>query len=412
MIIYSITMLSEESPFPGWNALFPCLGAAAIIIAGSSGNSVVSSVLSTAPLVFVGKISYSLYLWHWPLLSLAKYQAARELSPMEITAVLMVVLVATIASYRYVEMPFRKKSRLSARVIFTSSSSVMALTLIVGMAGIISQGFSFRYPNFVRQKISGEERYNYHTCFLNESQTFQEWRGTGCFLTRGRGPTVLLWGDSFAAHYAPGITDQAQHITADYLQYTASACPPVFDYYTAARPNCRAFNDNLPKLLSQYGISTVVMVGRWESLFKRGVSPQAVAATVKRLNDLGVKTFVIGQSPIFNNDVQTIFAQTGGQADILDASAPLSFKKRINSELASALPVGTFIDPLQTLCRPSGCNYRQDGQFLVADIGHLSAYGSRLAVASYFPFFSNRPLHVGKQLSNTRLAIVKRGDNH
>ncbi|ODU50476.1 MAG: hypothetical protein ABS92_02925 [Thiobacillus sp. SCN 63-374] len=413
MIIYSITMLSEESPFPGWNALFPCLGAAAIIYAGRSGDSVVSGFLSTTPLVFVGKISYSLYLWHWPLLSLAKYQAARELSPMETAAVLMVALLAAIASFRYVETPFRQKSHFfNAQIIFSGSFSVMALALIVGTAGIFSQGFSYRYPNFVRQKISGEERYNYHTCFLDEGQTFQDWHGKNCFLTKGRGPTVLLWGDSFAAHYAPGIVDQTQYITVDYLQYTASACPPVFDYYTAVRPNCRAFNDNLPKLLSQYGISTVVMAGRWESLFKRGVSPQAVAATVKRLNDLGVKTYVIGQSPVFNNDVQTIFAQTGGLADTSEAAAPLSFKRRINSELASALPAGTFIDPLQALCRPNGCDYRQNGQYLVADAGHLSAYGSKLAVASYFPFFTSRSLHVGKQLLHARLAIGKQGENN
>ena len=307
LIIYSFTMLTDETPFPGLNALFPCLGAAALLYAGRHGKTIFSNFLSTKPLVFMGKISYSLYLWHWPLLALARYQAGRELTVLETSIVLLASLIIAVASWRYVETPFRKNTIFfNSRFIFASSGISMILAVLIGVAGISSQGFTVRYPNFAVKKISGVERYNGDTCFLNENQSVNDWQGNKCLLTHINGPTVLLWGDSFAAHYAPGIVDEAKDLSANYLQYTSSSCPPIFDYYSGSVPNCRAFNDNVPKILAQYKVSTVVMSGRWESVFKRGVSPNDVAATVTRLKEMGVKVYVIGQSPEFYNEVQII----------------------------------------------------------------------------------------------------------
>jgi peptidoglycan/LPS O-acetylase OafA/YrhL len=385
LCFYSISMLSESSAFPGLNALIPCLGAAALLYQSSVGSSFVSSLLGTRPLVFVGQISYSLYLWHWPLLSLAKYQAIRELTHLETAAILAAAFLLAAASWRYVEMPVRRGAHSfgAPRVLF-GSVAAMFLVSSIAFTGIATHGFGFRFPNYVRQDIPG--RLNFSNCFLSENQTPKSWRGEDCFLTKERGPIVLLWGDSYAAQYAAGITDQEQSITVDYLQYTASACPPVFDYYTAGRPNCRAFNDNVPNILAKYKITAVVMAGRWETFFERGVTPKAVAATANRLISMGVRVSVIGQSPVFYNDVQTIFAQSGGGAP--EASAPLSFERSVNDKLASVLPVGTFIDPLSFMCGPTVCDYRKDGQFLTVDSGHFSVYGSNLAVARYFPYFS------------------------
>src|SRR6202022_2936562 len=111
------------------------------------------------------------------------------------------------------------------------------------------------YPNFSKKYISGEERYNQGTCFLDEQQTFSDWRGEKCFLTHGHEVKVLLWGDSYAAHYVPGIVDMSAAASADVLQYTASACPPIFGFYTGGRPNCEDFNENLPNIIPPYGIS-------------------------------------------------------------------------------------------------------------------------------------------------------------
>ena len=64
-------------------------------------------------------------------------------------------------------------------------------------------------------------------------------------MTRGQGPVVLLWGDSFAAHYVPGLKRHAGQVRADILEYTLSACPPVFGFDTMSTPACGAFNDHV-----------------------------------------------------------------------------------------------------------------------------------------------------------------------
>jgi peptidoglycan/LPS O-acetylase OafA/YrhL len=391
LIVYGVIRLSEESPFPGWNALFPCLGAAAIIYSGMQTPTVVSNILASRPLVFVGKISYPLYLWHWPLLALAKYQVGRELSILETSVVLAVSLFLAIASWRYVETPVRLNTQFfNSRCVFAGSFAAILLITSLGLAGTSSRGFSFRYPGFAAKRIPGQELYKRGTCFLGENQTFRDWRGNECLLTRGHSQTVLLWGDSFAAHYAPGITAAEKDVTVNVMQYTADACPPLFGYYSAARPNCSEFNENVTKLLREYDISAVIMAGRWESLFKRGTSPGSLAATADALKRMGQQVYVIGQSPVFYNDVQILFAKAGYPTDVREAAAPVSFNREINSRLAESLPHVTFIDPLSALCDSSACNYLRGGQYIVTDVGHFSLFGSQLAVASYFPFISPR----------------------
>ena len=116
---------------------------------------------------------------------------------------------------------------------------------------------------------------------------------------------------------------------------------------------------------------------------------------MNRLEPNGISVHVLRQSPAFYNDVQILFAQSGLPAVTRRASAPLSFDRVVNQNLSNSLPPSTFIDPLQHLCHASDCPYREDGQFLVTNAGHFSDYGSKLAVASYFPLFirSARSFH-------------------
>jgi len=382
-----IFFLSEEKPFPGWNALYPCFGTALVIYSGVSGQSVVSRLLSTSPMVFIGKISYSFYLWHWPALALTKYQLCRNLTPAETAAALFISFIVSVFAWRCIENPFRDKRLFDSRVLFAMSASAVVIIACAGTAGVLRGGFPSRYPSYVELVVSGQERYNDGRCLLEPKQSFADWGADSCFLSRGNGPNVLLWGDSFAAHYVPGIVDSGSKVHADVLQFTASGCAPIFGYATAGIPHCREFNDHVPKLLKEFHISNVVMSGRWESLFKRGVAPDDVAATAARLRSMGVTVYVIGQSPVFSNDPRALFAKSGLTAVARDASAQLSFSADVNKRLESVLPAKSFIDPLNSICDQPMCTYRRDGQFLVTDIGHFSSFGSKLAVERYFPFF-------------------------
>jgi hypothetical protein len=231
--------------------------------------------------------------------------------PVESVAIVFISFIAASFSWRFIENPFRQTGQpFGRRAIFIGAGGTMVIALAIGLAGSTTEGFAFRYPDFVQEKISGPERYNTGTCFLEANQSYRDWRGDQCFLTRGRGLNVLLWGDSFAAQYAPGIADQAALMTADILRYTASLCPPVFGFYTVARPNCKEFNDHVREVIQRFDIRAVIITGRWEYAFKRHISLNQITNTIQVLRGLGLQVYVIGQSPMFANDVQTLFAQS------------------------------------------------------------------------------------------------------
>jgi peptidoglycan/LPS O-acetylase OafA/YrhL len=398
-VLGSSFFYSEATPFPGLAALVPCGGAALIIYAGLGGSSLVARLLGTRPLTFIGNISYSLYLWHWPLFALYRYRVARELSALEAGLLVLGSLVLGVLSWHFVEKPFRKQSNpLGRRFIFAGSAAGALATATFAGTAMATGGLPFRVPGFETVDTGGQREYDTSSegnCFLGDGQTHQDWGGDKCFVTRGRGPTVLLWGDSFAAHYVPGIKRHAAEMQADLLEYTLSACPPVFGFDTLSNPPCRAFNDHVPELVKEYGVKSVVVSGRWDYAFRRHVEPSQITASLARLQGLGVTVYVIGQSPMFGNQVQTLFAQAGGTRAQPEGWGYVNFGAELNRELAAAMPEGVhFIDPLSRMCRLPSCPYRLDGNFLMLDEGHFSSYGSARVVAEYFPFVA--PPHLAR----------------
>jgi peptidoglycan/LPS O-acetylase OafA/YrhL len=349
-ILGAIAYYSEETRFPGLKALLPCAGAALVLYAGmgpaaAAGSrapaprdaTLVSRLLGSRPLAFVGKISYSLYLWHWPLFALYRYRLARELTLLESLVILGLSFALATASWHFVEKPFRHAaSGLDRRLIFRAAAAGALVMASFAGTAMATGGLPSRTPGFERIVPPGQNEYDSGgagACFLDDNQTFADWGGERCFVTRGRGPNVLLWGDSFAAHYVPGIKHQAAHVHADILQYTLSACPPVFSFDTLSNPACRAFNDHVLEVIAAYQVRGVVISSRWDYAFRRHVEPSQIAETVARLQQLGVAV---------------------------------------------------------RLCRLPSCPYRQAGLFMMCDEGHFSARGSEIAVASYFPYFDGR----------------------
>src|SRR5205807_671338 len=106
-VVSSFLFLDGTSAMPGLAAVPLCAGALAVIVSSLQHETLVRRALSWLPVVFVGRISYSLYLWHWPLLSLASYSLERQLTAPEALSVVAVSAGLAVASWRYVEQPFR-----------------------------------------------------------------------------------------------------------------------------------------------------------------------------------------------------------------------------------------------------------------------------------------------------------------
>ena len=110
LVALSVLLFSELTVFPGLAALLPVLGTVMVIHSGTHGATLVGRCLSVRPLVFIGLISYSLYLWHWPVVVFAQYYSVVSLSPAAISLVLITSFLLAVGSWRYIETPFRKKT--------------------------------------------------------------------------------------------------------------------------------------------------------------------------------------------------------------------------------------------------------------------------------------------------------------
>ena len=386
LIAWSVFTYNEATPFPGAAALAPCLGTAFAIYFAHPQRTLVGRVLTLKPMIGIGLISYSLYLVHWPIAVFWRYLTLEPPSPLGAMAIFTLSILLAAFSWRFIEQPFRKRGAASNLRVIGAGLAALAVIGLIGAAGLASRGWPQRFPT-VTQTETAEDAANLWrsgTCFLEGDLNLSAWSAEACAINRGGDTPALLWGDSFAAHYAPGVAAAAAGGPVRVYQYTAAGCPPALDYYSYARPNCRAFNQNALRLIDELGIRRVILSARWVDLRLRGL--EHLRSTLDALAARHVEVYVVGQSPMFIADVAIIAARAGGNGTAT-ASWPISIDASVNDELRAiaAASGATFIDPLAVLCEGARCPYREDGELLYWDYGHFSEYGSIRAARAYLP---------------------------
>lgn len=378
LLTYGFFFLSEATPFPGANALYPCLGAALLIYAGTSHSPFCNRVMSLKPVVLIGIISYSLYLVHWPLIVMSHYYLLRNPRGLEIALLIAASVALAVFSYKFVESPFRRKDVARQRgTLFALGGGAMTAFLLVGLAGA-SQGFGWRFPEFKEETIAGGEQWQPGICFLSVSQTPAQWSIEKCTLTTGNSTSLMLWGDSFAAHYVPGFLRNQTAIPFNIVQYTSAGCPPVLNYFSYALPYCHQFNERAIDLIDRVRPKLVVLSARWDLLLSRGFS--GLEETVDRIASTGAKAIIVGPSPEFGIDVQSLAYWLRHEAQTSSSWQIANFNPTINDFLERTARGASILDPIGALCRDITCPYKKDRRFLYIDYGHFSADGSDLAV--------------------------------
>lgn len=385
---------TEATPFPGLSALLPCVGAVLIILTGR--NTPVGAVLSTRPIVFIGKISYSLYLAHWPVAVFIRYATLQEPTILHAAVIILVSFALAFFSWKFVEMPFRVRRAAATRsrlVVLPAAAATLVVLTAIGMAGVWSSGFPGRFPDYLamRSQIDAVERsepsrsWRNGTCFFEEGQSISGWNADACTLKAGPGPATLLWGDSFAAHYVPGLIAHAAAFPGKLYQYTYAGCPPVLAYYSYARPACTVFNRRAIELIKELDVKTVILSARWLDLRSRGLD--LLAGTIGELRSLGVKVVVIGQSPAFVTNVDVIaYANRSEQGD--RATWFTLVDSHFNEILKQAAAGASFIDPIAIGCEAGRCPYREHGRLLYFDAAHYSNFGSAHVVETLLPLIT------------------------
>jgi peptidoglycan/LPS O-acetylase OafA/YrhL len=381
-ILWAVFAYDEATPFPGFTALAPCVGSALIIYFAHPKATLVGQLLSSKPAVWIGLISYSLYLVHWPIAVFWRYITLQEPGLWGALVIIALSIPLAWASWAFVERPFRKRGGASSLCAVLIGLCALAVIGAIGAVGWASKGLPQRFPAQTAEapETSAEAAISWRngTCFFEGAPDLSAWSPEACAINASGETPVLLWGDSFAAHYVPGITRAVEGGPLRVYEYTAAGCPPALSYESYARRWCTDFNAHALELVDALQVQRVILSARWVDLRRRGLDH--LRSTLDALHERGVEAYVVGQSPIFITDVTVI----GGRGH--DAWT-LAMDRSVNDELRQIVEASgaRFIDPLATLCEGERCALRAEGRYLYFDYGHFSQLGSTRAAAAYLP---------------------------
>ena len=286
-IAWAVVTLSGSSPFPGANALFPCLGTALVIYSGEVTPTYVKRLLGLPPLVFIGLISYSLYLWHWPLLVFARLWSGGELTASGTVGVIAISSAAAVLSWQFVEKPFRGPGRtLTRRQLFTFAGAASVVLVAFGSYGYFSQGWPRRLPAEVARIDAYSFSYDRRADDCTSVPGHLVPPSLACIFGASVPPSFAVWGDSHAGALVGAIGDLAKRHRAAVVFLGSSSCPPLLGVErTDPSYACAAENDKSMKfLLASKSITTVMLISRY-ALYVEGWS-DALGPAERESNEL------------------------------------------------------------------------------------------------------------------------------
>jgi len=387
LIAVPILLYKPDTPFPGLAAIPPCLGAAILLVAGAHGTSFVSRLLGLRPIVFFGLISYSLYLWHWPVIVLLKQGLPVTFLrlPLKIGAFVASTAVAWI-SWRLIERPWRNPSvRPRAILIGTFASGIVLCA--VGGAIMIGQGVPARFATSTVRLASIQDDdstndFRTGTCFISSAYTFDDFEPSRC-LRRDTGRiNVALIGDSHAAHLWQGLSQRYPMLNV--LQATASGCKPVIERDADAEPRCDSMMRFVfDRYLPQHPVGWVIIAGNWSAN-----DASKVAATLEWLRAHKFRVVLAGPIVRYAAPLPQLLAiaeQRGDQELVARNREQHGLKLDAIFREIAAQHGADYFSLYGALCGSADCRVTDaQGLPIQFDYGHLTGRGSYI-VAESFP---------------------------
>lgn len=426
LILAAITLIRAEG-FPGWQALVPVAGTVLILMNGLDANWVNRALTHPAP-VFIGLISYSLYLWHWPVFVLSSYWRDGYSGPVEGAAWLTLAFVLSILSWRFIERPVRHMQGGIGAVV-SGAALASAAFLVLGAVLWRGDGLPGRFAPELRTHIaaSGDFNQDWSRCTTPTSGPLAGVET--CPIGPEGPPEVLIWGDSHLRAVKEGLEVAAHAANRPALILWHAGCPPLFGVTkteTAVTPAqdaaCARANQTIRDGISQMdSAQTLLLVGRWSYYAEgRGVgldahnrislAPQADsllpqgpqhtlfnAALTRSIAELAPQfphIFILRQPPeVPNYDSRAVArALVHGRMQADDITRLTVTRTNAETRAARAeaplfalAQTGALrlIDPWPRLCDERTCSVLQDGQALYFDNNHLTNRAA-LALADLF----------------------------
>ena len=419
LLLWSVFTYESSTRFPGAAALPPVLASLCLIRA--RGSWINRRLLSFGPLVFVGLVSYSWYLWHWPLLSFLHSLTGGELPVRSAAAAVLVAFLLAVLSYAWIETPFRRAKAGAGtlpRYAFACACVLFPAALLY-----LLHGWPARYPKAAAIEMT--------VTLPDPGLCLAQGADLGhvppvCRPNTDLAPTLAVLGDSHASAIARYLRTAAADHGWSLTEYTKASCPQLGSVarasFSRARDaaDCLAFNQAaLQSVLLDTHVRKVVLAGFWSAPFGgtqnqgRYVLPgqdplrvtsgeswdnfsRGLAEVVQLLEQHGKTVALATDVPHYEFDpllikltdaipLRRFLADTAGAGALLSTEAPAVWEERDlhANAIVRATTVAAraqLLDLPASLCHRSSCQYALGDELLYMDFNHLSAAGVRVAL--------------------------------
>lgn len=384
-IVIPAFVFTERTPFPGFAAIVPVVGAALLIATAASPIS--QYWLSARPAVFVGLISYPLYLWHWPFLVFADLMKGRALGYgrhlTDLENAICVLAAGTLAwlTYRFIETPIRHNR---SRLIVPALVGTATATAAFGFLCVLEAGFPNRLPEAVREIaaiVPGRDGIRSRVCLFPATPTIS-------FMPectdRSKHPAVAIWGDSTAAALRSGFDRVALSDRPAVSQYTVESCPPLLVNSVSLPDHCVQANSQVLAIIKEAQPDMVILHAIWGPHAKQDL----IAPTVAALRDIGIRRILlVGPVPVWSAPLPKLItdyylSHRQLVPTHLATSLRASPADRILQEISDSLKVEYF-SAMKALCNEHGCLTRtgpEPRQVAMSDHVHLTLEGASVLV--------------------------------
>lgn len=416
VIIYAALTFNKFTEFPGTAAIIPVVGSLLLIL----GNGQLSKLFfCNRFMVFIGLVSYSWYLWHWPLLSFARLSVNGALPWYLGVSISVLALAISYLSYLFIETPFRRKSSFSQSKIIYGYVAITAVLVVPLLLLFLSSGAPYRVSELVNNNESDKNIGVRDPCLMGYGVSSFN-KISECIPQDKSTPGIALLGDSHSAALRGGVDQLSRKNGLVVYQLTKASCPMllgtsrVINSIPAHRSECSKYNtEALNYVLNNKSIKTVLLAGYWdtgllvsaggyardgavvgskkdaEESFKAGLE-----SVIKKLTDNGKKVIVLNDVPVIRFDVikkinidqipfrryvNSLLEKNSNDTDY--TTQVVTKDDNIVEVLRSMQGNGvTYYDMDKNLCDHNGCRFRMNGRAFYYDIQHLTALGGEYAL--------------------------------
>ena len=420
LVLGSAAMLGGGGAFPGVAALPAVAGAVLLIAPGLGAPTPVSRLLSLKPVVLTGRMSYSIYLYHWPVLAFATYWLGRAPDAWEAAGLVAISLVLAALSWLLIEQHLTRRLGLytaHAVTLIKGTIAVSAGATAVALVGVGLRGIPQRldepayrvyeaaaFGNPLRQRCDG-----YDKAFSNDSYcTFGDPRAEGASYD------IAVFGDSNADHFVPMIGKLATDARLSGRQVTHSSCAPLigatFERSRHTEEQCARYHQTILEFLERnprlkiavlsWAWTTYPGVPQRNDVFAEPVASHVdtfvefAEATIALFRKRGIQVLIVGQAPHFATfSLRCLVGAARRDTEEVDCTIPRKSVDAVLDPYQGAIqaidaidPGVSFLDMRATLCTDRECSAFKDGRLIYRDGKHLNAAG-----AAYLARFASLP---------------------